>query len=422
MNLHRSLSFVILIVTYSVTIAQNNPLYPGHELFIHTEGNNPNYSTVKFWMTAVDAVWDQDANIYDLGPQKLIGSLNFARAYHINNPSNDNIPIPNSSNYWGMENVLSFGYGFPYDQNIFGYGLYLAAFGYNYDDPIISFFLDYRDCDYTKNYAGADIWIKFNASNNTVKIDWNNSNFTDYVTTIENNNTYAIWMYMPKTLRQYIQNTNYLELYLRVSNSEGNPRLTWNPTAQSSWTGYKIYRSINTQGGAAGIFSAIATVGKYVNEYTDYDLGVGSPWKVYYKVITENNGNEVGLFSNMVEIGVAGFQKRSDLKEVKTISVKVLELHQNYPNPFNPVTNIKFHLPALSVADRQAGIPKTNHVTLKVYDVLGREVATLVDEVKPAGDYEVQFTINDSRLTSAVYFYQLRSGSYVDTKKMVIIK
>jgi hypothetical protein len=214
MNLHRSLSFVILIVTYSVTIAQNNPLYYGHELFIHTEGNNPNHSTVKFWMTAVDAVWDQDANIYELAPQKLIGSLNFARAYHFNNRSNDNIPIPDSSNDWGMENVLSFGYGSSYDQNIFGYGLYLAAFGYNCDDPIISFYLDYGDCDYPDKYPeGADIWIKFNASNNTVKIDWNNYNFTDYVTTIENNNTYAIWNYMPKTLRQYIQNTNYLELY-----------------------------------------------------------------------------------------------------------------------------------------------------------------------------------------------------------------
>jgi len=367
-------------------------------------------------MTAVDAVWDQDANIYDLGPQKLIGSLNFARAYDINNQSNDNIPIPYPypGSSWGMENVLSFGYGFPYDQNIFGYGLYLAAFGYNYDDPIISFFLDYRDCDYTKNYAGADIWIKFNASNNTVKIDWNNSNFTDYVTTIENNNTYAIWMYMPKTLRQYIQNTNYLELYLRVSNSEGNPRLTWNPTAQSSWTGYKIYRSINMQGGAPGIFSAIATVGKYINEYTDYDLGIGSPWKVYYKVITENNGNEVGLFSNMVEIGVAGFQKRGELKEVKTISVKVLELHQNYPNPFNPTTVISWQVPIHS------------HVTLKVYDILGREVATLVDEVKEAGVYNSTFSIRQltehSTFSTGVYFYELKAGDFRDVKKMLYIK
>ncbi|MBU2444429.1 MAG: T9SS type A sorting domain-containing protein, partial [Bacteroidetes bacterium] len=207
---------------------------------------------------------------------------------------------------------------------------------------------------------------------------------------------------------------NYLELYLRVSNSEGNPRLTWNPTAQSSWTGYKIYRSINMQGGAPGIFSAIATVGKYINEYTDYDLGIGSPWKVYYKVITENNGNEVGLFSNMVEIGVAGFQKRGELKEVKTISVKVLELHQNYPNPFNPTTVISWQVPIHS------------HVTLKVYDILGREVATLVDEVKEAGVYNSTFSIRQltehSTFSTGVYFYELKAGDFRDVKKMLYMK
>ncbi|MBU2445288.1 MAG: hypothetical protein KJ666_06905, partial [Bacteroidetes bacterium] len=157
--------------------------------------------------------------------------------------------------------------------------------------------------------------------------------------------------------------TSCLELFLSLSSQNNHPYLSWNPTKQNDWTGYKIYRSINMQGGAPGIFSAIATVGKYINEYTDYDLGIGSPWKVYYKVITENNGSEVGLFSNMVEIGAAGFQKRGELKEVKTISVKVLELHQNFPNPFNPSTVIIWQ------------VPVNSHITLKIYDILGREVA-----------------------------------------------
>jgi len=83
-------------------------------------------------------------------------------------------------------------------------------------------------------------------------------------------------------------------------------------------------------------------------------------------------------------------------------------LAQNYPNPFNPTTNITYVL------------PKTENVSLKVYDVLGREVATLVNEVKPAGAYTVPF--NASNLASGVYFYKLQAGSFVQTKKMMLVK
>jgi hypothetical protein len=83
-------------------------------------------------------------------------------------------------------------------------------------------------------------------------------------------------------------------------------------------------------------------------------------------------------------------------------------LLQNYPNPFNPSTKISWQSPSGSWQ------------TLKIYDVLGNEVATLVDEYKPAGGYEVEW--NASGLPSGVYFYQLRAGSFVETKKMVMIK
>jgi photosystem II stability/assembly factor-like uncharacterized protein len=92
----------------------------------------------------------------------------------------------------------------------------------------------------------------------------------------------------------------------------------------------------------------------------------------------------------------------------------VINVLQNYPNPFNPVTTIKYSIPSsVSTGGR-------NLVTLKVYDVLGNEVATLVNEEKPAGEYEVKF--DASRLASGVYFYQLRSGSFIETKKMILLK
>jgi len=83
-------------------------------------------------------------------------------------------------------------------------------------------------------------------------------------------------------------------------------------------------------------------------------------------------------------------------------------LHPNYPNPFNPSTKISWQLPVGS------------HQTLKIYDVLGNEVATLVDEYKPAGRYEVNF--DASGLSSGVYFYQLRTENFVETRKMILLR
>ncbi|MBI3124953.1 MAG: T9SS type A sorting domain-containing protein [Ignavibacteriales bacterium] len=85
-------------------------------------------------------------------------------------------------------------------------------------------------------------------------------------------------------------------------------------------------------------------------------------------------------------------------------------LEQNYPNPFNPETTIRYKVQTAS------------KVSLKVYDALGREIATLVDEVKQPGIYNSKFSIRNSQLTSGVYFYILQAGEYISTKKMVLLK
>jgi hypothetical protein len=96
-----------------------------------------------------------------------------------------------------------------------------------------------------------------------------------------------------------------------------------------------------------------------------------------------------------------------------TVIVDDFELSQNYPNPFNPVTKIKFTVPSIETGHAPS-------VQLIIYDVLGKEIAELVNEEKPAGSYEVEF--NGSNLSSGVYFYQLRAGSFIQTKKMLMIK
>jgi len=99
--------------------------------------------------------------------------------------------------------------------------------------------------------------------------------------------------------------------------------------------------------------------------------------------------------------------------ETEGTNPSVFSLEQNYPNPFNPTTSLQY-----AIGSRQ-------FVTLKVYDVLGNEVATLVNEEKPAGEYEVEFNSHSDagqNLSSGVYFYKLKAGNFIETKKMILLK
>jgi len=107
----------------------------------------------------------------------------------------------------------------------------------------------------------------------------------------------------------------------------------------------------------------------------------------------------------------------------ESIQLNDYKLYQNYPNPFNPVTKIKFTIP-------QDARGESKDVTLKVYDILGDEIAVLVDEEKSAGIYEVEFDATGltggisakGGYASCVYFYQLKAGDFIETKKMMLIK
>ncbi len=117
--------------------------------------------------------------------------------------------------------------------------------------------------------------------------------------------------------------------------------------------------------------------------------------------------------------GVIWKRPLSEMIAFSNVSDRLLafdfKLEQNYPNPFNPTTNIKY------------SILKESFVTLKVYDILGKEITTLVNEKKPLGNYSVNF--NAINLPSGVYFYRMQAipegrqaGSFVSTKKFVLLK
>ena len=105
--------------------------------------------------------------------------------------------------------------------------------------------------------------------------------------------------------------------------------------------------------------------------------------------------------------GVIIVQNPVGVDDEKLIADK-FELLQNYPNPFNPTTSIQY-----AISNRQ-------FVSLKIYDVLGNEVASLVNEEKSVGVYEVMF--DATGLSSGMYLYKLQAGSYVETKKMVLLR
>ncbi len=101
------------------------------------------------------------------------------------------------------------------------------------------------------------------------------------------------------------------------------------------------------------------------------------------------------------------------------------KLLQNFPNPFNPETTIKYNVPEVDFHNSADGVLYQQYVSLKIYDLLGREVSTLVDELKLPGNYSAVFNarnITDTYLTSGIYFCRLQAGKNIEIQKMILLK
>jgi hypothetical protein len=149
--------------------------------------------------------------------------------------------------------------------------------------------------------------------------------------------------------------------------------------------------------------------------YFFYSSDGGGTWNVlqlpiYDIVVDMDIGIDDNIYLASINSGV--FRLKSPVVDIKDELENILSedfiLYQNHPNPFNPSTKISWQSP---VSNRQ---------TLKVYDVLGNEIATLVDKYKPAGTYEVEF--DGSNLSSGIYIYTLRANDYFSSRKMLLLK
>jgi ligand-binding sensor domain-containing protein len=163
--------------------------------------------------------------------------------------------------------------------------------------------------------------------------------------------------------------------------------------------------SINSLG---NIFAAGANgVFRSTNNGEDWSLyNSGLPeWNGVNALVQDVDGRMIAATPNQ---GVCWTTSSTTaIQEVNNI-VKYFALSQNYPNPFNPTTKIEY------------SIPKSLFVTFRIYDILGREVATVVNEEKPAGNYEIEFM--GKGLPSGIYFYRLSAGDFVETKKMILLR
>ncbi len=180
--------------------------------------------------------------------------------------------------------------------------------------------------------------------------------------------------------------------------------LNWRTETEVSNYGFEIERAVtNTKVKKHGVeFSKIGFVEGNGNS--------NSP-KNYSFTDDKPFGGRIFQY-RLKQIDTDGQFEYSDIVEVEVVTAK-FELFQNYPNPFNPSTVISYQLPV------------SGNVILKIYDVLGNKVATLVDEYKTAGSYEVEFNVaqvSRPEISSGIYFYKLSAGSFSQTKKMILLK
>ncbi|MCP5062250.1 MAG: T9SS type A sorting domain-containing protein [Ignavibacteriae bacterium] len=189
---------------------------------------------------------------------------------------------------------------------------------------------------------------------------------------------------------------------LQVTSVNNHPKLTWDANTEPDILSYKIYRKENNSR-----WEYIGSATKLRPKFTDNDVESNySHDDYYYKVLARDNQGKESVYSN--EVSITGLMaKYAEQTKEKEIPSEYF-VAQNFPNPFNPTTTISYQL------------PKASNVILKIYDVLGKEVAELVNENKSAGKYNVSFDANN--LPSGLYFYKIQAGEFTETRKMLLMK
>ncbi len=195
-----------------------------------------------------------------------------------------------------------------------------------------------------------------------------------------------------------------------ASSVDGNVVLNWITATELNNSGFEIQRSLSPTPSLKE-----GALGNSDWQKIGFVTGNGTSTEVHSYSFTDQNPVDGKSYYRLKQIDFDGSFEYSNIVEVDFTLPIVFSLEQNYPNPFNPSTKIKYSITNVALSGVEG-----SRVILKVFGILGNEVETLVNEEKPAGNYEVNF--DASKLSSGVYFYQLHAGSFVETKKMILLR
>ncbi len=193
-----------------------------------------------------------------------------------------------------------------------------------------------------------------------------------------------------------------------ADNLGGKVELQWNTATEVNNYGFNIERRSPSPTPSQGEGTSGATLwGEW--GAIGFVKGSGNSNSPKSYSFVDNNPLSGSAEYRLKQIDNDGSFTYSNVVSVTSLPTQ-FSLGQNNPNPFNPTTTIRY------------SIPKAEHVTLKVYDEVGREVASLVDENKEAGSYSVQFSAVSHQLSSGIYFYRITAGNFSEVKKLMLLK
>lgn len=250
-----------------------------------------------------------------------------------------------------------------------------------------------------------------------VEVNYNYEQYANVEISSTSNDLFVLWKPATSNIMKYRQYDaaplaplNYA-VSVYQSGTNYYPRLTWalnnEPDVRNKTSNaYKIERRTRPLLGSWSSWTTMANLSGTTASYIDYSINnaTGGDREAEYRITAIDIGNNSSPTQSVtIEYGMY-------IQDKITVSgmVRDYSLDQNFPNPFNPSTKITYSI-------KEEGL-----VTLKVYDILGKEIATLVNESKPAGIYEAAF--NASELPSGMYIYKIQSGQFSDVKKMLLTK
>jgi hypothetical protein len=396
-------------------------------LYTYTNGKIATYTEQHFngtmWLndykdsSSYDGNGNRTLEIIQLGDSlSWVNSIRFSHTYNVNNTLNSSLTeIWNGSAWVNSQQSI-----FTYDGNgnlteedvqVWSGSAWVTetiyTYSYNSDNKVVENIIQGWNGTSLQNYEKLDYTYDSNGKMSTEVLQtwdntgmaWVNSNMDTY--TYDSSGRQINDLNQTWFNNAWVNFAQYVDVFDANGNETEYDEQSWNG---SGWTNTYVYTATyNSDNTYATELEQYYTGGVLSDEY-GYSYTYDSNGNVATETDQVWNGSVLvnsyryTYSYNLVTTGIAG-NKNTPTK---------FELSQNYPNPFNPTTTINFSVPASSF------------VTIKVYDILGREIASLVNEQKAAGSYDVQF--NGNNLSSGVYLYRMQAGSFVQTRKLMLMK